>query len=68
MFTYEFSGATNSVPHPEPLGRLDKSMSLRVGDFAQENYPPPKYPRGGGPSGLPLIKPLSIDERAKVRH
>ena len=42
MFTYEFNGATRipySVPHPHPQDRLDKSMSPRVGDFAQKIIP-----------------------------
>ena len=45
--------------HPGLLGRLDKSMSPRVGDFAQKSYPRPNYSGGGGgPSGLHLIDPL----------
>ena len=39
MFTYEFNGATvipQSVPRPDPKGRLDRFMSPRVGDFTQK--------------------------------
>ena len=41
----------SAPPRPLPWGRLDKSMSPRVGDFAQKNYPLPNYPGKGGPQG-----------------
>ena len=60
MYTYELNGATRipySVPHPDPWGRLDKSMSPGVENFAQKNYPPPKYP--GGTIGVALNKAIT---------
>ena len=40
-------------PTPTTGGRLDKSVSPRVGDFAQKGYPRPNYAGGGG--GLDIM-------------
>ena len=59
MLTYEFNGAKgilHPAPHPYPWGRLDKSVSPRVGDVVQKSYPRPNYPEGS--LGLHLIDPL----------
>ena len=37
VFTYE--SISNSVPYPDPKGRLDKFMSPRVGNFTQKAIP-----------------------------
>ena len=50
-------------PPPDPWGQLDKSVSPRVGDFAQKNYPPPNYP-GGGTLGVTL----NITVKAESPH
>ena len=41
----------HTVSHPEPQGRLDKSMSPRVGDFAQRIIPHLIIPGEGDPRG-----------------
>ena len=43
--------------HPGLWGQLDKSMSPRVGDFAQKSYPQPNYP-GGGTLRATLDRPI----------
>ena len=50
---YEFNGETRILG---PKDRLDKSMSPRVGDFAQKSYPRPNYP--GRDSRITLDSPI----------
>ena len=48
-------------PGPNPQGRLGKSMSPRVGDFAQKSISHLIFLRGG-PSGSHLIEPLCLSQ------
>ena len=68
MFTYEFNGVTripHSVPHPDPQGRLDKSMSPRIGDFAQKITSHVIIP-GGGPSGVTLDRAITSTKEGPI--
>ena len=47
----------HSVPHPDPQGRLDKSMSPRVGDFAQKIISH-LIIQGGGTLGVTLDRAI----------
>ena len=54
------------MPHPDPKGLLDKSVSLRVEDFTQKVIPDLIIPGGGGGVDKPIIDRGANEENPRL--